>query len=113
MPTMTYNPDVLRELYPEDDDFRQLAGLIASDLRKRVDALTSSLAANDQPTAVRSAHSIAGVAGSAMAEPLALMGRKMEELLRAGGSPDVPALAARIKAEADAVIGVLQARIAA
>ena len=103
----------LRALSPDDHDefLREIVGIFLDDTPKRIAELDHSLAADDNATFSRAAHSIKGSSSNLGANALRAVAEKLEQQSRSGLTDVAPLIAtvktefARAQAELNKLIG--------
>ena len=103
----------LRALSPDDHDefLREIVGLFLDDTPRRIAELDQSLAAGDNVTFIRAAHSIKGSSSNLGAAALRAVAEKLEHHSRSGLAGLAPLIAevktefARAQAELNKLVG--------
>jgi histidine phosphotransfer protein HptB len=93
----------LRALNPDDGDafLRDIVGIYLEDTPQRIAELHSSLAANDQPTFTRAAHSIKGSSSNIGATQVRAVSEKLEHESRKQGLAGLTQLITELEAAFD------------
>jgi HPt (histidine-containing phosphotransfer) domain-containing protein len=100
----------LRALNPDDGDafLKDIVGIFLEDTPQRIDELKKSLAAKDQPTFTRAAHSIKGSSSNLGAQKLRLVSEQLEHKSKQDGLANLESLVAQLEAEYGVVKDTLE-----